>query len=54
MGSLFDVQIGIDYGTMAKAQQQYPELHTYHTTASKLQVKDVPFGTDGVTLLCDV
>ena len=28
-------------------------IQAYSTTASKLQVKDIPLGTDGATLLCD-
>ena len=51
--TLFDVFLKIEYGTMTKAQQQDPEVQAYHTTASKLQGEDVPFGTDGAPLLCD-
>ena len=48
-----DVQLGIDYGAMAVAQQQDAEVQAYHTSTSSFQLEDIPFGTQGVTLLCD-
>ena len=48
-----EAQLGIDYNSMATAQQQDPEVQAYRTTPSSLQLEDVPFGPQGVTLLCD-
>ena len=48
-----DVQLGIDYGAMATAQQQDAEVQAYRTSTSSFQLEDIPFGTQGVTLLCD-
>ena len=39
---------------MATAQQQDAEVQAYRTTTSSLQLEDIPFGTQGSTLLCDV
>ena len=49
------VHLGFDYNSMATAQQQDAEVQAYHTATSSLQFEDVPFGTQGVTLLhvCD-
>ena len=47
-----DVQLGIDYGAMASAQQQDAEVQAYHTSTSSFQLEDISFGTQGVTLLC--
>ena len=49
-----DVQLGIDYGAMATAQQQDAEVQAYRTTTSSLQLEDISFGTQGSTLLCDM
>ena len=49
-----DVQLGIDYSAMAAAQQQDAEVQAYRTSTSSFQLEDIPFGTQGVTLLCDV
>ena len=51
--TIAEAQLGIDYYSMATAQQQDPEVQVYHTTPSSLQLEDVPFGTQGVMLLCD-
>ena len=48
-----EVQLGVDYYSMATAQQQDPEVQAYRTTPSSLQLENVPFGTQGITLLCD-
>ena len=50
---ILDVHLGIDFCALAKDQQQDPETQAFRTASSSLQVEDVPFGTDGVTLLCD-
>ena len=50
--TLVDVHLGIDYGAMAKAQQQDTEVQAYCPTTSKLRVEDIPFGKDEITLLC--
>ena len=49
-----DVQLGIDYAAMAAAQQQDAEVQAYRTSTPSFQLEDIPFGTQGVTLLCDV
>ena len=49
-----DVQLGINYAAMAVAQQQDVEVQAYSTANLSFQLEDVPFGTQGVTLLCDV
>ena len=38
---------------MATAQQQDAEVQAYHTATSSLQLEDIPFGTQGIALLCD-
>ena len=48
-----DVSLGINFQEMAKDQQD-AEVQAYRVLPSSLQVKDIPFGTDGVTLLCDI
>ncbi len=42
------------YRAMAAAQQQDAEVQAYRTATSRLQLEDIPFGAQGVTLLCDV
>ena len=49
-----NVQLGIDYRAMARAQQQDAEVQAYRTASSSFQLEDIPFGTQGVTLLCDM
>ena len=51
--SIAEVQLGIDYNSMATAQQQDAEVQAYRTATSSLQLENIPFGTQGVTLLCD-
>ena len=48
-----DVSLGINFQEMAKDQQD-AEVQAYRVLPSSLQVKDIPFGIDGVTLLCDI
>ena len=38
---------------MAAAQQQDAKVQAYHTATSSLKLEDIPFGTQGVVLLCD-
>ena len=52
--TISEVQLGIDYLAMATAQQEDAEVQTYRTTSSSLQLKDIPFSAQGVTLLCDM
>ena len=52
--TIADVQLGIDYSAMAVAQQQDAEVQAYRTATSSLQLRDIPFGTQGITLLCDM
>lgn len=52
--TIADVQLGIDYSAMAIAQQQDTEVQAYHTTTSSLQLEDIPIGSQGVTILCDM
>ena len=52
--TISEVQLGIDYLAMATAQQEDAEVQAYRTTSSSLQLKDIPFGAQGVTLLCDM
>lgn len=44
------IQLGIDYCGMAADD---PEVQALCTATSSLQVEDIPFGVQGVTLLCD-
>ena len=52
--TIANVQLGIDYYAMATAQQQDAEVQAYRSATSNLQLKDIPFGAQGVTLLCDM
>lgn len=47
------VQLGIDYGAMAIAQQEDPEVQAYRTAITGLRLEDVPLDDKGLTLLCD-
>ena len=49
-----DVQLGIDYCAMVAAQQQDAEVQAYHTSTSSYRLEDILFGTQGITLLCDM
>ena len=53
-GTIADVHLGIDYSAMAQAQQQDADVQAYRTATSSLQPEDIPFGPQGVTLLCDM
>lgn len=45
---------GIDYAAMAASQREDPAwIHAYRTAITGLKVEDVPFGPNGVMLLCD-
>ena len=46
-----EVHLGIDYNSMATAQQQDAELQAYRTATSSLQLEDIAFGRQGVTHL---
>ena len=48
------VHLGINYNDVADAQEKDPDTHAYRTAITSLQWKDVPFGDQGRTLLCDV
>ena len=39
---------------MAASQKDDPDVQAYRTAISGLQLEDIPFGTKGVTLLCDI
>ncbi len=47
------IQLGIDYDAMAAAQRQDAEVQACRNTSSNFKLADVPFGSRGVTLLCD-
>ena len=47
------IQLGIDYCGMAADQRDDPEVQALRTAPSSLRVEDIPFGVQGVTLLCD-
>ncbi|KAL5510849.1 hypothetical protein EMCRGX_G006458 [Ephydatia muelleri] len=51
--TLDSVQLGIDYSVMAADQKDDPEIQAYLTTPISLLFKEVPFGQQGITLLCD-
>jgi hypothetical protein len=51
--TIAEMHLGIDYNSMATAQQQDAEVQAYRTAASSLQLEDIYFGTQGVTHLCD-
>ena len=48
------IQKGIDYAAMAASLKDEPEVQSYRTASSGLRLKDIPFGTKGTTLLCDI
>lgn len=52
--TITNVQLGVDYIDLAKAQQEDPEVQACHTQASKLQLEEVPFGPGNTTVLCDM
>lgn len=47
-------QLGIEYNAMAIDQQQDAEVQDHPQSASSFQVEDFLFGSDSVTLLCDI
>ena len=52
--TISDVQLGINFFAMATAQQEDTEVQACHTPNSSLQLEDIPFGAQRVTLLCDM
>ena len=48
------MQIGVDYATMATAQRTGDEMAAYRASDTGLILQDVPFGSAGDTLLCDM
>ena len=44
---------GVDYAAMAASQKNDPDVHAYRTAITGLQLEDIPFGPNNVTLLCD-
>jgi len=54
INSLHALLPGVYYTEMARAQATDPEMSTYRTAISGLVLEDIPFGTSGETLLCDV
>ncbi|KAL5484407.1 hypothetical protein EMCRGX_G020900 [Ephydatia muelleri] len=51
--TLDSVQLGIDYSVMAADQKDDPKIQAYLTTPTSLLFKEVPFGQQSITLLCD-
>ena len=52
--SLATLQLGIDYSAMATLQQSDQEVHYLRTASTSLQLADVSFHDQGVSLLCDI
>uniref|UniRef100_A0A674MZJ6 Gypsy retrotransposon integrase-like protein 1 n=1 Tax=Takifugu rubripes TaxID=31033 RepID=A0A674MZJ6_TAKRU len=48
------VHVGLDYGQMAVDQTTDSDVQALKSAATGLQLREVPFGSTGVTLLCDV
>ena len=48
------VHLSIDYNALGVAQLKDPETTDYRTAITSLRWKDVPFGDEGHTLLCDM
>ena len=46
--------VGVDYEAMAISQRAECDLDGYRATTTGLQLEQVPFGKDGLTLTCDV
>ena len=47
-----DIQPGIDYGALAREQQQDPELEAYKTAVTNLRLKLI--SVDNVNVMCDI
>ena len=45
---------GIDYEAMATAQLNDEEVQSLRTSETSLQLKDISYGTNGTTVLCDI
>lgn len=52
--TLSNVNLGIDYNSMAQDQKEDADVQAARTGMSSLQAQEVPFGPQGVTLLCDL
>ena len=52
--TISDVQLGIDYFATATAQQEDAEVQACRTANSSVQLEDIPFDAQCVTLLCDM
>ncbi|KAJ8409249.1 hypothetical protein AAFF_G00234470 [Aldrovandia affinis] len=48
------VHLGIDYARLASDQASDPEVQTYRTASTSLQLADVSFDGAGASLLCDI
>uniref|UniRef100_A0A674MCK3 Gypsy retrotransposon integrase-like protein 1 n=1 Tax=Takifugu rubripes TaxID=31033 RepID=A0A674MCK3_TAKRU len=48
------VHVGLDYGQMTVDQTTDSDVQALKSAATGLQLREVPFGSTGVTLLCDV
>jgi transposase InsO family protein len=47
-------ELGLDFSAMALAQKDDDDVQAYRTAITGLDIKDVEFGANGNTLLCDV
>ena len=45
---------GVDYAAMAASQKNDPDVHAYRTAITSLQLEDIPFRPNNITLLCDI
>ena len=52
--TISDVHLGIDYLSMARDQQQDADTQDLLHNSTTLQLQKVPFGPQGVTLICDM
>jgi transposase InsO family protein len=48
------ISAGVNYEAMADDQRTNPDVQAYRTAITGLRFEDVPFGTSGLTLLCDI
>jgi hypothetical protein len=52
--SIEAISAGVNYEAMANDQRTNPDVQAYRTAITGLRFEDVPFGTSGLTLLCDI
>ena len=52
--TMAEIHEGIDYNAMAASQHEDPEVQAYRSATSGLRLEDIPIGTRGITLLCDI